>query len=42
MIKEFSNLIGREAQLAITNQKWYSEMIPAYDDYLNAKIWDID
>ena len=37
MIKESYNLIEREAQLATSNKKWHSQMLPALLDYLCAK-----
>ena len=33
MIQESCNLIGQEAQLAIRNQKWQSQMLRSLDDY---------
>ena len=37
MNKESCNLIGREVELATSNKKWYSQMLPFFDDYLHAK-----
>ena len=37
MIEESYKLIGREAQLAPPNQKWQSQMLTFFDDYLHAK-----
>ena len=37
MIEESYKLIGREAQLAPPNQKWQSQMLIFFDDYLHAK-----
>ena len=40
MIKESCNLIGQETQLTKLNQKWYSHMLPFFDDCLHEKIRD--
>ena len=37
MIKEFYNLVEREAQLAKSNKKWHSQMLPFFDDDLSTK-----
>ena len=37
MNKESCNLIVREVELATSNKKWYSQMLPFFDDYLHAK-----
>ena len=35
-VKESFNLFGRETNLATTNLKWQSEMLPFLDDHLYA------
>ena len=37
MIKGFYNLVEREAELAKSNKKWHSQMLPTLHDYLYAK-----
>ena len=37
MIKQFCNLIGREAQLVTFNQKWWSQMQHFSGDYFHTK-----